>query len=108
MRTDPAHGLSVAPREKVLRLSVLEERVAAAIDVPPSLGQQGRDPVRLSLVQPPGQADERLALSATANGPDFRPRCRRLGRGRRTLILLLRGLPLLHLLHLRSPRETGC
>src|SRR5438067_1805166 len=106
VRGDAAHGLSIAPGEEVLRFGVLEERVATAIEMPPSLRQQGRDPVGLPLVEPPWQANEGVALSAAAYGPNFGSWRRRLGRCRRALAVLLRRLSLRHLPHLRSPRKS--
>ncbi len=72
VRGDPPDGLSVTPGEEILRLGVLEEWVATAIDVPPAFGQQRRNPVRLPPVEPPRQPDERLALSPAALRVEFR------------------------------------
>ncbi len=64
---DPAHGLMAAPGQEVLRLGVLEERVALAVQVALALGDQRRNPVVCALVQPPGQTDERAHVRAAAN-----------------------------------------
>ena len=70
---DPPDRLAVTPGQEVLGLGVLEERVAAPVEVAAPFGDQRRDPARRSTVQPPREPDEGAEITASGDGAHLDP-----------------------------------
>src|SRR5205085_7929035 len=66
---DPPHHRAVAPRQEVLRLAVLEERIHPARQKRVALDLQWRDP-RRSGMQPERELDELAQRAQSLGGPD--------------------------------------
>jgi hypothetical protein len=67
---DPPHDAAVPLGQEVLRLGVLEERVAPAVELLADEQAQRRDPVRLVPVQAVRQVDEGPQVASSAHRPD--------------------------------------
>ena len=60
---DAADGPPVPEGQEILGLAVLEEGVLAAVEPVLHVRQEGRDPVRVALVDGPGEPDEELEVA---------------------------------------------
>jgi hypothetical protein len=68
---DPADDFAATPGQKKFGFPVFEKRMLLAIEEFFALDQQGRDPGRIVLVNPPGKFDECVAIGTRADLRDF-------------------------------------